>query len=109
MTVQILTLNTENFTEQVLESVEPVLVDFYADWCGPCKTMAPVITELADEFAGQAKVAKLDVDKNPEVANHYGIRSIPTMMLFKGGEVLEMVQGAVPRPRLETMITRHVV
>ena len=78
---------TQNFDTDVLRSEMPVLVDFYADWCGPCKMMAPTVEELAADFAGKAKVGKLNVDQNPEIAERYGIMSIPTLLIIRGGDV----------------------
>ena len=91
----------ENFETEVLKAETPVLVDFYADWCGPCKIMAPVIKELADEFEGRAKVAKLDVDANPRVASTYEIRSIPTLVVFEGGSPVAQAVGALPKASLK--------
>ncbi len=84
----------QNFEQVVLQSDKPVLVDFWATWCGPCIMMAPVIDELAEEYQSDAIIAKLDVDANPQTAAKYGIRSIPTLMYFKGGEVVDKVVGA---------------
>ena len=91
----------DNFESEVLKAETPVLVDFYADWCGPYKMMAPVIKELADEFKGRAKVAKLDVDTNPKVAATYGIRSIPTLLIFEGGSPVAQAVGALPKASLK--------
>ncbi len=84
----------QNFEQVVLQSDKPVLVDFWATWCGPCIMMAPVIDEIAEEYQSDAIIAKLDVDANPQTAAKYGIRSIPTLMYFKGGEVVDKVVGA---------------
>lgn len=86
-------LNEQNFEAEVIKSDIPVLVDFYATWCGPCKMVAPIIAEIADEYKGKAKVCKLNVDEQTALANKYGIRSIPTIMLFKNGEVVETMVG----------------
>jgi len=85
-----------DFEDKVLKSEQPVLVDFYADWCGPCKTIAPFLTELADEFQGKVKIAKLNVDQNTQSASRFGVRSIPTLILFENGTQKEMIVGADP-------------
>jgi thioredoxin 1 len=89
-----------SFKQDVLESEVPVLVDFWAPWCGPCRMVAPVVDEIAQQFEGQVKVVKLNTDENPNVASQYGIRSIPTLMIFKGGQRVDMVVGAVPKTTL---------
>src|SRR5216684_9272651 len=89
-----------NFQTDVLNSPTPVLVDFWAIWCGPCKMIAPIVEELAGEYNGKLKVAKMDVDANPKTAMQYGIRSIPTLLVFKGGQVVEQIVGAVPKRHL---------
>ena len=88
-----LIFTTENFDSEVLQSDIPVLVDFYADWCGPCKMMAPAVEELAKDFAGTAKVGKLNVDTSPEIAEKYGIMSIPTLLIIKHGEIVYKAVG----------------
>jgi thioredoxin 1 len=92
-----ITLTKENFKNEVLKRPEPVLVDFWASWCGPCRMIAPVIEELAAEFEGRAKVGKVDVDQNGLLAEEYGIRSIPTLLLFKDGQVVDQVVGTVTK------------
>lgn len=91
----------QNFSTEVLQSDKPVMVDFWAVWCGPCKMIAPFVEELAGEFEGKAKVGKLDVDNNQETAIKYGVRSIPTVLVFKGGKVVDTIIGAVPKVQLK--------
>lgn len=91
----------QNFATEVLQSEKPVLVDFWAVWCGPCKMIAPFVEELANEFEGKAKVGKLDVDNNQDSAIKYGVRSIPTVLIFKDGKVKETIIGAVPKVQLK--------
>ena len=95
------TFTAENFEAEVLNSDIPVFVDFYADWCGPCKMMAPVIDKLSEEFAGKIKVGKINVDENQEMAIKYGVMSIPNMKFFKGGAVVDEVIGAVPKAAMK--------
>ena len=86
-----------NFEQEVIKSEIPVLIDFWAVWCGPCKAIAPIMTELAAEYEGRLKVGKLDIDNNQEVSVKYGIRSIPTLLLFKDGKIVDQIVGAVPK------------
>jgi thioredoxin len=90
-----------NFNKEVLESDIPVLVDFYADWCGPCKMIAPIVAELADEYAGKIKVGKVNVDEASDTASKYRVMSIPTLMIFKNGTAVDMVVGAVSKKVLQ--------
>jgi thioredoxin 1 len=102
-------VSDEAFEQEVLKSDVPVLVDFWATWCGPCKAIAPTIEALADEYKDKVKVAKVDVDNNPKVAGQFGIRAIPTMLLFKNGEVAEQITGAVGKAQLEEAIKKAIV
>ncbi len=94
-------LTDDNFEQEVLKSELPILVDFWAPWCGPCRIIAPVLEELAEELEGKARIGKLNVDENPRIAMQYGIRSIPTLVFFKGGEPVDGVIGAVPKKILK--------
>jgi len=105
MTMQV---SDANFGEEVLNSKEPVLVDFWAEWCGPCRAISPLLEELSTELAGKVKIVKLNVDENPTTMTKYGVRSIPTMILFKGGEPADMKIGAgTPKAGLSKWLTSH--
>jgi thioredoxin 1 len=95
------TFTASGFQQEVLENAQPVLVDFWAEWCGPCRVMAPVIDELATEFAGRATIGKVNVDDEPALAVQYGIRSIPTLLLFKDGQIVDQSIGVVAKQILE--------
>ena len=97
-----------NFEQEVLNSDTPVLVDFWAEWCGPCKAIAPVVDELAEEYAGKVKFTKLDVDSNPQTPMNYGIRGIPALLIFDGGTVAKQVVGAVPKSALKKSIDEAI-
>lgn len=95
-----------DFKQQVLDSELPVLVDFWATWCAPCRTIAPYVEDLATQYKGRLKVAKVNIDDNQDTPQQYGIRSIPTLLVFKGGKVVEQIVGAVPRARLEAAVQK---
>ncbi len=94
-----------NFQSDVLQSDTPIVVDFWAPWCGPCRMIGPLLDELADEFGGKVKVAKVNVDENPTTASNYNIRSIPALLVFKNGELVDQMVGAAPKPRLRAMFS----
>jgi len=96
----------ENFENEVLNSETPVLVDFWAPWCGPCRIIAPVVEELSETYEGKLKVGKLNVDDNQKTSMRFGIRSIPTLLVFKDGEVAEQIIGAVPKTEIERVVTK---
>ncbi|MDZ4694050.1 MAG: thioredoxin [Deltaproteobacteria bacterium] len=99
-------LNDDNFQAQVLQSDKPVLVDFWAVWCAPCRAIAPHVEALADKYVDQVRVGKFDIDANPAIAGQFDIRSIPTLLIFKGGKVVGQLVGAVPRPKIEAMVEK---
>lgn len=94
----------DNFVQEVLQSAQPVLVDFWAAWCGPCRTIAPVVEELAGKYSGRVKVVKLNTDENPRTPSQYNIRSIPTLLVFKGGQVAGQIVGVVPKEKIEALM-----
>jgi thioredoxin 1 len=102
----VVTLQDATFDQEVLKSDIPVLVDFWAVWCGPCKAVAPAVEELARQYKGKVKVAKMDVDEHQQVPQQFGIRSIPTLLVFKGGRVVDTIVGAVPKSKLEESLKK---
>ena len=103
-----ITVNDENFDEEVLQSDIPVLVDFWAEWCGPCKVVGPTVEALAFDYKGKLKVAKLDVDSSQETAGRFGVRSIPTLIVFKDGEAQEAAVGVTPKGQLAELIDQYI-
>ena len=108
MSDKILNLTTDTFKASVTSATTPVLVDFWAPWCGPCKAIAPILEELATELEGKLKIAKVNIDENDAIAVEYGIRAIPTMLLFKGGQVAEQIVGMMPKAALKAKVSAHV-
>ena len=101
-------VNDQNFDAEVLQSAKPVVVDFWAEWCAPCRQIKPIIKQLAEDYADRVKVVTMDVDSNPGTAGKFGVRAIPTVLAFKDGEVVEQLQGARPKAAFEEMITKLI-
>ena len=104
----ILELTDDSFDRDVLKSEQPVMVDFWAAWCGPCKALAPIVEEVATAYNGKVKVAKMDVDRNVATPQRYGIRGIPTLLIFKDGKVQEQIVGYVPKETIQKALDKHV-
>ncbi len=104
---KILILTDDSFDEQIQKVKEPVLVDFWAEWCGPCKMLAPALEQLSEEMAGQVRVAKVNIDDNGDLTNRFGIRSIPTLMVFKAGRVVDQIVGNVPKEQIRRLLQKH--
>ena len=103
-----LEVTDDSFTNEVLNSELPVLVDFWAEWCGPCKMVSPIVEELSNEYNGKIKVAKLDVDSNPQTATNYGIRGIPTLLMFKDGSAVDQIVGAIPKAQIAERLDKII-
>lgn len=103
----VITVTDSNFEEEVVSQGVLTLVDFWAEWCGPCRVVAPIVEQLADEYAGDLRVAKLDVDENPKTAQRFNVRSIPSILFFKDGELVDTVIGATPKAHLEGKVQQH--
>ncbi|MCG6926167.1 MAG: thioredoxin [Acidobacteria bacterium] len=108
MSENVVVLTSENWKKEVMEADGPVLVDFWAAWCAPCRMIAPAVEQVAESFSGRAKVGKLNVDENPEIAGEFGIRSIPTLLVFKDGKVAEQRVGALPHPMIAEMVEKQL-
>ncbi|HEX3870998.1 MAG TPA: thioredoxin [Pirellulales bacterium] len=104
MAGNVVEITDQNFQSEVLSSSDPVLVDFWAPWCGPCRMIAPMVEELAGEYKGSVKIGKINIDDNPSAANNFGVSSIPTIMIFKSGEVVERFVGVQPKNRLQAAL-----
>ena len=102
-------ISDSSFDSEVLSSQTPVLIDFWAPWCGPCRAIAPIVDELATEYAGRVKIVKMNVDENPQTPAKYGVRGIPNLILFKGGAVHEQIVGAVPKAKLSAALDSAIV
>ena len=108
MSDDIIYISGDNWDSEVVNSDQPVLVDFWAEWCGPCKAIAPILDELAKDHAGKLKIAKVNVDENQDLAGQHGIRSIPTLLIYKGGEIKEQMIGALNKTALEEKLTPYI-
>tara|TARA_B000000475_G_scaffold213265_1_gene175412 strand:- start:22455 stop:22781 length:327 start_codon:yes stop_codon:yes gene_type:complete len=108
MTDNVKEYSTTDFKSEVVESDTPVLVDFWAEWCGPCKVIAPVVEELADDYEGKIKFGKVNVDDHNMIASEYGVRSIPTLLVFKNGSVVNQIVGAVPKEKITTILDKVI-
>lgn len=105
---QVTPMTSDTFQQEVLNSALPVLVDFWAPWCGPCRMVAPIVEAVANQLSGEVKVVKLNVDEHPDIASQYGIRSIPTLTVFNGGQVVDTVVGVVPQATLISTLAKYL-
>lgn len=101
---EVVEVTDQTFDEEILQSEKPAIIDFWAEWCAPCRAISPIIKALAEEYGDRVKVAKMDIDSNPSTPGRYGVRAVPTVLAFKGGEVAQQLQGARPRSDLEAMV-----
>ncbi len=101
-------ISDSNFESEVLKSTKPVLIDFWAEWCGPCRMVGPIVEQLAEEYNGKVMIGKVNVDENPAIASQYGIRSIPSLLVFSNGKVEEQIVGAVPKSRLQNSLNKYI-
>ena len=107
--MELVTITDDNFEQEVIKSDKPVLIDFWAAWCGPCRMIAPIVEELATEYDGKVKIGKLDVDSNQQTAIKFGVRSIPTILIFKDGQIKETIIGAVPKAQIVQRLNTAIV
>jgi thioredoxin 1 len=98
----------QNFEQEVLQSEQPAIIDFWAEWCAPCRAISPIIKELAEQYGDQVKIVKMDIDAHPKTPGRYGVRAIPTVLAFKGGQVVDQLQGARPKADFEAMVKKLV-
>ena len=108
MSERVMEISSDSFEREVLQADRPVLVDFWAEWCGPCRMIAPTVEAVAEKYAGSASVAKVNVDDNPSISQRYGIRGIPTLILFKGGKEAERIVGAISKEAISRMVEKHL-